>query len=483
MTGQRFRLDSSYRRPAGGSTVIAGSPLRLFRLSPGGVRVAEAIERGESLTGKHASLTERLVDAGAIHPLPPARDSDPTTLTIVIPAHREWPQFRHRQCRLIVVDDAGPTPLLVPSDAALSVTRGVEVIRRPDNGGPGAARSTGLAVVDTPFVAFVDSDVDVDEGDLLALLAHFDDPLVALVAPRVASSIGTAAGADHPSMLARYEVGHSPLDMGSEPARIAAGTRVSYVPAAVVVCRVEALIAVGGFDPGLRYGEDVDLVWRLAAAGWRCRYEPSVVAYHRTRRTLPEWCIQRFRYGTSAAPLARRHPGALAPVRMSGWSAGMWIAVAAGWPVGGALTGLATALALVRKLHDVPAVESLRLAGLGHLWAGRLLAATMTRVWWPVAVCAAMVSRRARAILAVSVAVTLLTDRRSSTSTAPGNGHHSPQLDVVRACGLRLLDNVAYGTGVWAGIAHERTLSPVLPVFTSWPGRSHSKPTRRGVLA
>ena len=189
--------------------------------------------------------------------------------------------------------------------------------------------------------------------------------------------------------------------------------------------------------------------------------------------------MQRFRYGTSAAPLARRHPGALAPVRMSGWSAGMWIAVAGGWPVAGALTGLATALALVRKLHDVPAVESLRLAGLGHLWAGRLLAATMTRVWWPVAVCAAVVSRRARAILAVSVAVTLVTDRRSSTATAHADGRSGPRLDVVQACALRLLDDVAYGAGVWAGMAHERTLAPVLPVFTSWPGRSHCRATHR----
>ena len=160
----------------------------------------------------------------------------------------------------------------------------------------------------------------------------------------------------------------------------------------------------------------------------------------------------------------------------------MWIAVAAGWPVLGAITGLATALALVRKLHDVPAVESLRLAGLGHLWAGRLLAATMTRVWWPVAVCAALVSRRARTVLAVSVAVTLLTDRRNSNTTAPSDGHHGARLDVVRVAGLRLLDDVAYGAGVWAGMARERTLAPVLPVFTSWPGRSSSKPARRSVL-
>ena len=37
-----------------------------------------------------------------------------------------------------------------------------------------------------------------------------------------------------------------------------------------------------------------------------------------------------------------------------------------------------------RKLDDVPAQESVRLAGLGHLYAGRQVASAITRVWWPV---------------------------------------------------------------------------------------------------
>ena len=42
---------------------------------------------------------------------------------------------------------------------------------------------------------------------------------------------------------------------------------MSYVPAAVLVVRASALDEVGGFDVGMRCGEDVDLVWRLC----RCR--------------------------------------------------------------------------------------------------------------------------------------------------------------------------------------------------------------------
>ena len=110
-------------------------------------------------------------------------------------------------------------------------------------------------------MAFVDTDVEVDEADLLALLAHFDDPQVALVAPRV---VGPIDGRDRST---RYEAGarHSTAARsrrGSPPAHA-----VSFVPAAVIVCRTD-----GGprrsaaSTTTLRYGEDVDLVWRLVRA-------------------------------------------------------------------------------------------------------------------------------------------------------------------------------------------------------------------------
>ena len=128
----------------------------------------------------------------------------------------------------------------------------------------------------------------------------------ALVAPRVASAPGAGP-------VAAYEQGHSPLDLGPEPGRIAPGTRLSYVPAAALLVRADALRAIDGFDRSLRFGEDVDAVWRLVEAGWRCRYEPASVVHHRPRGSWRALVAQRVSYGSSAAPLAQRHPGALGP--------------------------------------------------------------------------------------------------------------------------------------------------------------------------
>ena len=206
-------------------------------------------------------------------------------------------------------------------------------------------------------------------------------------------------------MLERYESVRSPLDLGPLPGPVRPGTRTSYVPTAALVLRRTALVAAGGFDEGLRYGEDVDLVWRLVTAGGLVRYEPAATVWHAPRDRLAGWLRQRFGYGTSAAPLAARHAHAVAPVRVSRWSAAAWGLAAAGRPAAGLLTAGVTAALLPRRLRatGVPAGQALRLAGAGHAHAGRLLAAAVVRSWWPAAAVAALGSRRARRLLAAAV--------------------------------------------------------------------------------
>jgi mycofactocin system glycosyltransferase len=315
-------------------------------------------------------------------------------------------------------------------------------LRLDRNRGPGAARNAGLTQVATPLVAFVDTDVELSDGWLEPLLRHFADPRVALVAPRVATT-------GVPSPVAWYERGNSPLDLGPDPARIRAGTRVSYVPAAALVCRVDALREIGGFDEALRVGEDVDLVWRLDEAGWRCRYEPAVAVGHDPRPSWGAWARQRITYGSSTAPLARRHPGALAPIRMSGWSVATWALAALQRPIAGTLVGLGSAAALVRKLPDVPPRAAFELAARGNLQAGDQIAKAVRRVWWPVLAVVALRSRTARRIL---------------LAAAFAARHPT-----------RLADDLAYSIGVWRGIVAERTLAPLVPEISSWPGRRQAE--------
>lgn len=458
----RFGLDRAARRLDHGRVLLGGSPLRLFRLTAGGAAIVDAIERGEDITddGSARRLTDRLLDAGAIHPRPDGTPWTAADVTAVIPAFAADPADVARLVaslgevgEVIVVDDASEPPL--------DQVSGARLVRRAVNGGPGAARNTGLAEVTTPLVAFVDDDTSVQPGWLEPLLAHLADPQAGLAAPRVT---GPPAGPGD-GVLARYEAARSPLDLGPSEARIRARTRVGYVPAAALVVRTSAARELGGFDESLRAGEDVDLCWRLDEDGWRCRYEPAAVAQHAPRRQLRRWLAQRATYGRSAAPLSTRHPGALAPAALSVWSVGAWGLTVTGHPIAGVAVTLGAATALARKLRskvEHPLPLALRLAGLGTLAAGRQLAEATTRVWWPFALTAALLSRRARLVVAaVALARPLAAWVRLR-----------PSLDPARFTVLHVLDDAAYGLGVWQGALAARTTAPLRPDLTSWPAPS-----------
>jgi mycofactocin system glycosyltransferase len=321
-------------------------------------------------------------------------------------------------------------------------------------GGPGAARNIGLQLVATPLVAFIDLDVSITPETVNEMLAYFNAQRVGLVAPRVCSK----PGAD---IIAQYETARSPLDLGTVEARVRSGTRVSYVPSAMWLCRTSALREIHGFDASLNVGEDVDAVWRLDKAGWQCRYQPNASCTHEPRKSLQNLVSQRISYGTSAATLAKKHRGALSPVRVSGFSAVIWTLIAAGFPGISALVGFGTVVALARKLRNTPDAprEALRLAGLGNLHAGRSIASAITRVWWPLAVLLALVSRRARVVLLASAVIPSMYEWWKNR----------PSIDPLRYTALRALDDGAYGVGVWKGVLREKSADALMPDLTSWP--------------
>ena len=60
---QRYSLDNSWRRPKKGNVLIAGSPLRIFRLSAAGQSIAESLEQTGEAPASGQLLITRLIDA------------------------------------------------------------------------------------------------------------------------------------------------------------------------------------------------------------------------------------------------------------------------------------------------------------------------------------------------------------------------------------------------------------------------------------
>jgi mycofactocin system glycosyltransferase len=465
LAGMRVTADSSLQRRERGNVLIGGSPLRVVRVSDTGARLVDRLLDGEAVPqGAGAErLVRRLLDGGLMQPAPSAGPFTTNDVTVVVPVrgHLEPGLFDAigPVRRVLIVDDAGSEPVSAP--ARNSAGSPIECIRRTTQGGPAAARNTGLAEVDTALVAFVDADCIPADDWLEPLLAQFADPVVAAVAPRIVAAEPVGAP-DHP-LLARYERVRASLDRGPQPGRVRARPRVTYVPSAALVCRVDVARSIAGFDGSMRVGEDVDFVWRLDEAGHTVRYAPASSVAHRHRTTPWAWGRRRFDYGTSAGPLARRHPGALVPLEASGWSVAAWTLAGMGHPLAaGAVVG-ATAGMLSKELDglDHPLPVAAQLAGRGHLGAGRLLAQSLVRPWWPVTVLVYFLVpwRRLRLLLlGASLAPAVIEWIRER-----------PDLDPVPYVALRLVDDVAYSTGVWVGSARARTLEPLLPDLTSWP--------------
>lgn len=441
----RLVPDPGLRRFADGRTLAGGSPFRVLRLSAAGTRLVDRWLAGEPVDAGEA-LAKRLIGAGMVHPRYEHSRFRPEDVTLVLPVRDD----HHRAPdSAIVVDDGSRHPV---SGAA---------VRHQEPRGPAAARNAGLRLVTTPLVAFLDSDVKAEPGWLAPLLRHFADPDVVAVAPRVRSAPGDSA-------LARYETTRSPLDLGDQPGPVRPGSRISYVPTAALVVRADVLREAGGFDENLRFGEDVDLIWRLAQHH-QIRYEPASTVHHQPRRTWKALLRQRFSYGTSAGPLAARHGTAVAPLRTSLWSAAAW-ALLSTRRIGPALAVTSgAAVLLARKLGKtgVPAEESLRLTALGTLGAGRYLADAIGRPWAPLAIPLLAATPGGRRVLTAVVLRHLLDWFRER-----------PPLDPASWTLARLADDTAYGCGVLCGALRTRTATPLLPVLSDVGGRS-SVPTER----
>ena len=530
-------LDPDTRQLSDGS-LFGGSPARVLRLTELGQQALAELRAGPVSSAAAGVLARRLTDAGIAHPNPPTaacpdevageHAGQRLDVTVVIPV-RDRAAMLDRcltaagsRYPVVVIDDGSADPAAI---TAVARRHGAIVRRLASSAGPAAARNAGLAGLGTDLVAFLDSDCKPPPGWIDALAVHLADPLVGAVAPRImALTTGSAAG--------RYEQARGSLDLGSRPARVVPASRVAYVPTAALLVRRAALESVavgcvshallestgtsdvsdvpaepaetlGVFDPELRYGEDVDLIWRLNDAGWRIRYEPSVQVPHDSPADWRGLLARRFRYGTSAAPLARRHPANMAPLVLQPWPAVTVAAALARRPTAPVAAAFAVAGAVGAWLDIATTVRRAGVPGDGAP------AATLTAIrqtWLGI-------GRYATQFAAPLLAIALLAPGRRSTgpasadsgSSGPGSAvsgsagrglsrrgsagrravaasllvgpalsayaGRKPELDPLRYTLGHLADDVCYGAGVWVGCLRERTLVPVRPVIAWRPVR------------
>ena len=193
---------------------------------------------------------------------------------------------------LVVVDNASSDR---SGDMVAAEFPGVRLIRNPDNRGFSRASNQGISATSAPYVLSLNPDAVV-EPDAIVILADYlrDHPEAGAVGPKIVrpdGSLDLAARRSFPSplvalprlsllsrifprnqRLARYNLTDRSPDVVQE---IDSGT------AACLMFRRDVLAQVGLYDEAFfMYGEDLDLCYRIKAAGWRIIYLPQAVVLH-----------------------------------------------------------------------------------------------------------------------------------------------------------------------------------------------------------
>ncbi len=178
------------------------------------------------------------------------------------------------------------------AEAAREAAPWAHVIEAPANLGFGPAVNLVAERTVSEWLLVANADVALEPDALGSLLAAGADPSVACVAPLLLLPDGSSQHSVHPfptvplTLLFNLGAHHLSASLAErlclegfwDPARARA---VPWAIGACLLLRRAALDAVGGFDPRQwLYAEDLDLLWRLHAAGWATLYEPRARVCH-----------------------------------------------------------------------------------------------------------------------------------------------------------------------------------------------------------
>lgn len=178
----------------------------------------------------------------------------------------------------------------------------VRVIQSPTNVGFAAANNLGIWATDTPYVATLNNDTEVDPDWLAELVKVMEsDPRIGMCASKMLffddRTLIDSAGVSMDAAGIAWDRCGGERDHGEETAPIevfgaCAGAalyrRAMLLDVALPSSQVGDKLPQFFDEDYFIYLEDVDLAWRARLAGWRCLYVPQARVYHVHSATMKE---------------------------------------------------------------------------------------------------------------------------------------------------------------------------------------------------
>ncbi len=209
------------------------------------------------------------------------RGADDTCTALAALRELNWPR---EQLEVIVVDNASGDGSV---ERIAKEFPEVRVVALEENRGFAAGCNAGAEVATGQYLAFLNNDARPDPEWVSAAAAALDrDGSVACVASKVLDWDGELVDFVD-SGLGFY--GHGFKLHAGEPDSPAYDHEadVLFASGAAMVVRASTFREVGGFDERyFLFFEDVDLGWRYWLLGYRVRYVPASLTYHRHHRSV-----------------------------------------------------------------------------------------------------------------------------------------------------------------------------------------------------
>lgn len=229
-------------------------------------------------------------------------------ISIIIPVRNRPDEIKTCLESLLLLDyPADKLEIIVVDDASDDHTPGivkqfnVSLISLKTNHKAPYCRNLAAGKAKGDILAFIDSDCTADIKWLSDLIRAFPDP-------RVGAAGGRIDGFFKTGRLDRYEEVNSSLIIGTHIKRSSDADKFFYVPSCNLLVKKDLFLTLGGFNPELVVGEDVDLCRRIQNAGSAVEFRPNGTVFHRHRNKLTSFCQRRFDYGTSEPLLQKLHP-------------------------------------------------------------------------------------------------------------------------------------------------------------------------------
>ena len=207
-----------------------------------------------------------------------------TQISVVIPAYCAA-RYIAQAVDSVMAQTYGPVEIVVVNDASPDSDEleqvlsrfgeRVRYLRHAANGGPGAARNTGIMAATGDYLAFLDADDYWEPTFLAEQMAYVQrHPQVALVycdASWFLEDSGQVIGTLMSVMPSHGEATFESLIRQD-----------CTIGTSAVVVRRQAVLDAGLFDPAIgNYSEDFDLYLRLTKSGARVGYHRKLLVHHR----------------------------------------------------------------------------------------------------------------------------------------------------------------------------------------------------------